>query len=1052
MLMFSLFHCFLFRRPVSEPDDDTPRSPSPEETKRVSTSFVPKAIPDRRTDLDLRTDHSARIVSSRFLSNDLAPRHLRNEPVEIPTAPQRMRPNAEVYVDERDKDYRVDRSVKSDRRFYDERRHQGGFSDYKSSGVSRLQSFSGTTPGTSSKYAGRDVRNEHYARDDVYMSSVSVHPSEHSSRHPVGRSSPWNYQHAGSHGNSRASHEDRTANTHGTKRDVSYHGDPKPSSAHGSSSRQPTSWTPPESSHSARPTASGTHQRGSPYVHPGSHYNSRGSGNSGGSSHSRGGSSNNRGGRSGETSWEASTFQSNAEGRWSNWDGSKRNHGYDGDWSASNPGTASGQSKPALLPRPYAVPQCVSSSSVSNAPSQTAPHGSEKQNQQKPLLPSSGAVSAPARREDPRLANRARPVPLTSNTTAITMQSPPMSSSSRAAELSDDRCSSSSKESTSTGYKKDQEPVATARVDAPTAEKKNEGELRNSDDFMSPLGGLYSGSSKTAQTGRGYGVQTYRIPKRSAEGIQQGGMKRKTSLNSNQSPLQSEEAQEPGSMGDTSGHTDESGLEDDHEDANAAASTRSEESAEEERDGRSGAPLVICLDEEDESEDVEEIPENVTTLPGKQSPSKPSRSPIASPQPESVPPKVSESSEPPSAADNPEKQSSETRTGPSEDAGEGRSVASSDAGACDSKPSSAEKSGRGRPRKSGNLPLEVARLHEDLTDSMKWNGSIESGTRRGRSRTSTEAGFDAGVTKDGSGSSPPPGMKDKRGKALRSSTTPTKRSTGHCSETDAGPDEVPMTDNAEASNSSSTTYSESPGTSVATPAGKPTVKNQRRKKKAAANQKRKSDVAGPNTEGQQGGGAKVDRKRKKEFIPTHISLRGRRSMYENAETSDIQPTELERNNSPEKDDPYLQCYECSYLGQKIVHHYVNEHFELEIPYVTVPEEEWQTMSSIPNPTEIPRCHQIRVEDSLDLSWIPSRPNYQTPVTCKLCPFSACKRSELLEHMVAHALPSNCEYRCRLCAKTETNFFEMYDHVAGHTGEYRYKCNYCDYKVKFTFFT
>lgn len=70
--------------------EETPRSPSPEETNRVSSSFVPKSIPvaDARRHLDSRIHSSNnRELSGRI--NSLPPktesqRFLRNEPVEIP--------------------------------------------------------------------------------------------------------------------------------------------------------------------------------------------------------------------------------------------------------------------------------------------------------------------------------------------------------------------------------------------------------------------------------------------------------------------------------------------------------------------------------------------------------------------------------------------------------------------------------------------------------------------------------------------------------------------------------------------------------------------------------------------------------------------------------------------------------------------------------------------------------------------------------------------------------------------------------------------------------
>ena len=188
---------------------------------------------------------------------------------------------------------------------------------------------------------------------------------------------------------------------------------------------------------------------------------------------------------------------------------------------------------------------------------------------------------------------------------------------------------------------------------------------------------------------------------------------------------------------------------------------------------------------------------------------------------------------------------------------------------------------------------------------------------------------------------------------------------------------------------------------------------------------------------------KVNSKKKKTFTPTRLSLRGRRSMYENTELSD-QPV-LEQPPNAGSNDQYYQCKECSYLGQQVVHHYVNEHNGIEIPFVLFPGEEWDSLVNR-GPASDTFNHPMNKDMLRDLSWIPSRPNYVSPITCKFCPYSASKRSELLEHVMLHALPSDFKYRCSLCGLVESNFFDMYDHIASHTGEYRYQCNYCRFRV------
>ena len=189
------------------------------------------------------------------------------------------------------------------------------------------------------------------------------------------------------------------------------------------------------------------------------------------------------------------------------------------------------------------------------------------------------------------------------------------------------------------------------------------------------------------------------------------------------------------------------------------------------------------------------------------------------------------------------------------------------------------------------------------------------------------------------------------------------------------------------------------------------------------------------------------KKKKKAFIPTRLSLRGRRSMYENSELNDVQASlENASDVAAAAADEYFQCKQCTYLGQKIIHHYVNEHNGTEIPYATFPEKEWSVLSIHGPAEDFSKHHALDSSLLTDLSWIPTRHNLMTPTPCKLCPYSSCKRSELMEHVMLHAMPANCKYRCNLCSQTESNFFDILDHVTGHTGEYRYHCNYCNFRV------
>ena len=179
-------------------------------------------------------------------------------------------------------------------------------------------------------------------------------------------------------------------------------------------------------------------------------------------------------------------------------------------------------------------------------------------------------------------------------------------------------------------------------------------------------------------------------------------------------------------------------------------------------------------------------------------------------------------------------------------------------------------------------------------------------------------------------------------------------------------------------------------------------------------------------------GASKMRSRKNPPVPTHLCLQGRSS-------EECEPIK----QKDEKVSSDFQCQKCSFVGKKIIHHYVNDHPYVEVPFVTMPESEWKAISSqapsiVPG---LPAHHQI----DPDLSWISARLCYTNPVQCKLCSYTTCRRSELVEHVILHALPPNSKYRCALCHRLETNFFDMLDHIAGHTGEFRHQCNYCDLK-------
>lgn len=154
--------------------------------------------------------------------------------------------------------------------------------------------------------------------------------------------------------------------------------------------------------------------------------------------------------------------------------------------------------------------------------------------------------------------------------------------------------------------------------------------------------------------------------------------------------------------------------------------------------------------------------------------------------------------------------------------------------------------------------------------------------------------------------------------------------------------------------------------------------------------------------------------------------------------------QVEDNNTSAPTDENVQCKYCSDIVNQPIYDYVNKHPYVEISFVSMPENEWKEISS-QDSTAVPEDHQV----DADLSWIPAQPTrYTSPVQCNLCSYKSCTRRELVEHVMAHSLPISCQYRCKLCGLTISRFFDMLDHIASHTGEFRYLCNYCD--VRFAY--
>ena len=369
---------------------------------------------------------------------------------------------------------------------------------------------------------------------------------------------------------------------------------------------------------------------------------------------------------------------------------------------------------------------------------------------------------------------------------------------------------------------------------------------------------------------------------------------------------------------------------------------------------------------------------------------------------------------------------------------------------------------RGR-KKNTTFMMEVARLQENVVDFFKNGESL--GKRRSRAVRQVEDNTDALEAESSEvDATATPAVKRRRGRpktkvrpivapstpALNQDSGPTaveSTSAEGVADEDVPieerPEEIPNNDpDEDVPNKEEAEDAPKSLVEVASkPQGKPVGRRRRKKKVNAANKARMNAKVGSDSQERAAvAGAKKMAKKRKIFAPSHISLRGRPSMYESDGSGVADQSEI-----PCSGDKYFQCKECEFLGQKIVHHYVNEHHGVEIPYISVPESEREAIFS-QCPVADPPTHQVDRDLLVDISWIPSRPSFFNPASCKMCSFSSPMRSELLEHVMVHALPTDVKYRCALCGVVESGFFEMFDHVATHTGEYRYQCKYCNYRV------
>ena len=1002
------FYFFLRVDPPSrlkpEEDDETPRSPSPEETSRLSSSFVPKKIPDRRADLDLRLAQPTRFEPSKdsYRSSSSDPRHLRTEPVVIPTTSQQQyRSSADTFSTGRDRDYRFDRPNSSDRTHFDDRRashHSSGIA-----GISRLPPETGA--GASSNSGRRESRFDLYGSEATFAPApISSRPEERNriddSSHRPGH---WNNQQA-----TRDQHRDRMARPPDRDHQFQRHGDGFPNSADAPRHhhQQQHNWNTPSTTSNPAYARSSTSRWGPPTEHkapsphqvpppPSSNMHDSRLQNNGKPFVS---SPANHLANPTNSAW---AHQDSSAGK-SHWDSTPANSGRN-PHAAGKPPVPQGV---GWLPPPFPATQ--------NVPNAAQPSSSSSQVSSFPAIPNYSNSAAANRREDPRLVSRPKP-PSSSTSSGSNRPGPadraPSSStasSSRPVESRDNKrrsspvrnahTSSNSSTGSSLAYQKNVKPAGSNVTKPPAVTEVKEDKSRPEDTFVSPLSGLYSGSSKTGQTGRGYGVQNYKIPK-------------KKPAIPPPKPVDSGTSTISQAFIPPANQTEEAKTEDPVDD-DCGRLTIAEDAEE------PPIPMDVLetyLKKALPSSDAEKVLERIkTTTKGTVDKENPTDSTSSSTQEgklQAVPDGGSGSTTVDRAVPSPPADATVTSSGdvfPSASEEDGQSTSQSNP--------IVEKRGRGRPRKT---PLELKRLKEDLTEQMK--GSVEPGTRRSRSQTATQSASQASTEH-------PKGM---RGRKRKTPTTYFEDSQDDADDGEPSVIEIDSMDTSSTSELNTTVELEPAEKGVP---NKAEVGKKKVTKKGPAKQKKEPSPDGVSKA-----------KKKKVPPPTRLSLRGRPSMYENSEPSDaLVQDDTEQSEIPASGDHYFQCKECSFLGQKIVHHYVNEHFGSEIPYIAVPESAWDAIIA-DDQLEVPACQRIST-DSMDLSWIPTRANYLTPVLCKLCPYSSYKRSELLEHVMVHELPNDCKYRCLLCSKVETNFFDIYDHVASHTGEYRFKCNYCEFKV------
>jgi hypothetical protein len=178
----------------------------------------------------------------------------------------------------------------------------------------------------------------------------------------------------------------------------------------------------------------------------------------------------------------------------------------------------------------------------------------------------------------------------------------------------------------------------------------------------------------------------------------------------------------------------------------------------------------------------------------------------------------------------------------------------------------------------------------------------------------------------------------------------------------------------------------------------------------------------------------------KKSLPSRLSLRGKKSLYEDENFPEIGA--WDNPEIPSRSDQYLLCNLCNYVGKRIVFHYANWHNFAEIPYITLTDEQCKEVQrNVHPPTE----YTNSIMKEFNIYWIPDADKKKTQ--CQYSTYKTSRRHELIQHIFnKHRAPENTSYICVVCDYSCGDICELYDHVTFHTGEYRYKCGYCPYTV------